>query len=262
MAILPPSTILITGASSGIGAALAQAYAASGVKLGLLGRDEVRLLKVAENCRARGAEVETACVDVTSAEGMRDWLEAFDAKNPVDLVIANAGISGGSGGESEPEAQARKIMTVNVDGVLNTVLPLIPKFCQRRRGQIALMSSLAGMRGLPSAPAYSASKAAVRFLGEAWRGELKKYGVKVSVICPGYIRTPMTDVNTFPMPFLMEADEAARRIVKGLAVNRSRIVFPLRLYVPLWLLSCLSPTLTDPIFAAMPAKPIAERPPA
>ena len=138
------------------------------------------------------------------------------------------------------------------------MLPLIPSMTQRGQGQIAVMSSLAGIRALPSAPAYSASKAAVRFLGEAWRGELKKYGVKVSVICPGYIRTPMTDVNDFPMPFLMEPEEAACRIIKGLKANRSRIAFPWQLYIPLWGMSCLSNFITDPIFAAMPAKPISE----
>ncbi|MGB1539781.1 MAG: SDR family NAD(P)-dependent oxidoreductase, partial [Rickettsiales bacterium] len=122
------------------------------------------------------------------------------------------------------------------------------------KGQIAVMSSLAGMRGLPSAPAYSASKAAVKAFGEALRGELGKKGVQVSVICPGYIKTPLTDVNTFPMPFIMSAERAAERIQKGLVRNKPRIAFPLRLYLPLWFASCLSPHLTDRFFAALPSK--------
>lgn len=249
--------IVITGASSGLGAALALSYARSGVHLSLSGRHAERLAQVALVCEKAGATVHHAVLDVTDQAAMTNWLIAADAARPVDLVIANAGISGGTGGIAEPDAQARQIFAVNVDGVLNTVQPLIPRMVARGAGQIALISSLAGMRGLPSAPAYSASKAAVRVYGEALRGSLGKLGVRVSVVCPGYIKTPMTDVNDFPMPFLLEADRAAEIIKKGLARNCSRIAFPWQLYVPLWLLSCLSTTLTDRLFANLPAKPIA-----
>ena len=251
--------IAITGASSGLGAALAQAYAEPGVLLSLSGRSEERLEAVAALCRHAGAEVVITSADVTNKDAMNRWIIAADSVQAIDLLIANAGISGGTGGIAEPDEQARAIFAVNVDGVLNTVQPVIPRMVSRGEGQIALISSLAGMRGLPSAPAYSGSKAAVRVYGEALRGSLGKHGIKVSVVCPGYIRTPMTEVNNFPMPFLMEADEAARLIKRKLAGNRSRIAFPLPLYGPLWFMSCLSTAITDPLFARLPAKPIAEK---
>ena len=253
--MIKPSHIVITGASSGLGAALARYYAKPGVRLALLGRHEERIKETAKSCEQFGATVQAILVDVTDKESMTDCLTALDSFTPIDLIIANAGISGGMGGEGESEAQVRAIFSVNVDGVMNTLQPVIPRMVARKKGQIAIMSSLAGIRGLPSAPAYSASKAAVRFYGEGLRGYLGKAGVDVSVICPGYIKTPLTDKNTFPMPFIMDADIAAARIAKGLARNQSRIAFPRRLYWPLWWLSCLSPAITDPFFAALPAKP-------
>lgn len=245
--------IVITGASSGIGAALAREYAREGVHLGLLARNAERLAEVKADCEARGATVQTASIDVASREAMQGWLCTFDEKTPIDLLIANAGISGGSGGGDGTEATYR-IFATNVDGVLHTVLPITPRMAARKKGQVAIISSLAGIRGLPSAPAYSASKAAVRALGEGLRGELGGQGVKVNVVCPGYVKTPLTDKNTFPMPFLMPAEKAAVIIRKGLERNRSRIAFPWQLYVPLWFLSCLSTALTDWFFARLPKK--------
>lgn len=261
--ITHPSTILITGASNGLGAALARIYALPGSLLFLSGRNRERLEAVAEICRARGAQVHMQIMDVKNRDAMAEWVTGCDRARPIDLVIANAGISGGTGTKqpraggmhpTETEAQTREIFDTNVNGVLNTVLPIIPAMVSRRRGQIALISSLSAMRGLPSAPAYSASKAAVKHYGEALRGMLSKAGVKVNVVCPGYIKTQMTEANDFPMPFIMSADKAADIIARGLARNRSRIAFPLRLHVPLWILSCLSPGLTDRFFAALPAK--------
>lgn len=245
--------IVITGASSGLGAALAREYAAEGVHLGLLGRSDARLAEVQADCEAKGATVTTGVIDVASRQLMENWLIAFDKATPIDLLIANAGISSGTGGGDEPFLTYRLFAT-NVDGVLHTVLPIAPRMVERKRGQIALVSSLAGIRGLPSAPAYSASKNAVRAYGEALRGKLGKDGVKVNVICPGYIKTPLTDKNTFPMPFLMSAEKAARIIRKRLRRNRSRIAFPWMLYVPLWFLASLSTALTDWFFARLPEK--------
>ena len=256
-----PYNILITGASSGIGAALALEYANKYAKIGsnlyLQGRDSARLKEIKKQCTEIGASVYTKIIDVTDATGIKNWIEQVDADTPLDLLIANAGISAGTGGNGESSEQVRRIFATNIDGVINSVQPIIPLMLARKTGQIAIMSSLAGIRALPSSPAYSASKACVRYYGEALRGNLLKDGVCVSVICPGYIKTPMTDVNNFPMPFIMSAQKAAKIIVKNLAKGRGRIAFPLVLYLPLWWLSCLSPRLTDPIFSRLPAKPSA-----
>lgn len=249
-----PRSIVITGASSGIGEALAVRYAAPGVRLALTGRDGARLDAVADRCRAAGAEAEAAAVDAADRAAMADWLARIDAARPVDLVVANAGISAGTGRGGEGEEQARRILAVNVDGVLNTVFPLLPAMRARRRGQVALMASLAGFRGFPGAPAYCASKAAVRVWGEALRGELAADGIGVSVVCPGYVVSRMTAVNEFPMPFLMTAERAADVVVRGLARNRGRIAFPWPTAAAVWLLSALPPGWTDPLLRSLPRK--------
>jgi short-subunit dehydrogenase len=249
-----PRSLLITGASSGIGEALAMAYAASGVSLALTGRDATRLESVAAACRQRGAVVRAAAVDVTNADALARWIDDVDAAAPIDLVIANAGIGAGTGGGFETAAQTRAVFAVNLDGVVNTVLPLIPRFVARGRGQIALMSSLAAFRGFPGAPTYCASKAAIRTWGEGLRGDLHRHGVEVSVICPGFVISRMTARNEFRMPFLMPADRAAVIIKRGLARNRGRIAFPFLMYFAAWLTGALPPLLTDPLFRMLPKK--------
>ncbi len=249
-----PTSILITGASGGIGAALALAYARPGVRLALTGRDQARLAGVAGACREAGAEPRTKVLDVCARARLAAWIAEVDRAAPLDLIIANAGISGGTGGGGETEAQARRIVATNFDGVLNTVLPAIACMRPRGRGQVAIMSSLAAFRGFPGAPAYCASKAAVRVWGEALRGALHDTGIAVSVICPGYVRSPMTAVNDFPMPLLMDAERAARIIRRGLARDRPRIAFPWRLYAAVWLISALPPRITDPLLRRLPKK--------
>ncbi len=249
-----PRTILITGASSGIGEALAEAYAGPGVTLVLTGRDRERLDAVAARCAERGAAVRAATVDVADRAAMADWLALVDRETPVDLCIANAGISGGTGRRGESEEQARRILAVNVDGVLNTIHPLIGPMRERGRGQLALVSSLAGLRGYPGAPAYCASKAAVKSYGESLRLDLRPAGIEVSVICPGFVKSRITDRNRFPMPFLMDANRAASIIRRGLERNRGRIAFPLPTYLMAWIVAMLPAALADALLAHTPAK--------
>lgn len=220
-----PKSILITGASSGIGEALALHYAAPGIALHLCGRDAARVDAVAAACRARGAEVGALVLDVAQAAPTAAWIALCDAVRPLDLVIANAGV--GMGQDESTLAQvASGTFAVNVDGVFHTIHPAIEHMRARRRGQIAVVSSLAGYQGLASSPAYSASKAAVKAYAEALRGFLEPDGIDVSAICPGFVASRITARNRFPMPFFMPADRAARIIAAGLARNRGRITFP------------------------------------
>lgn len=233
-----PTSILITGASSGIGAVLALTYAREGVHLALSGRSADRLETVADAARAAGATCTATRVDVTERQAMQDWVLHSDNAVPLDLVVANAGISAGA--RKTPrgaQAGASQVFATNVEGVANTVEPVLPRMRERGHGQLALMSSLAGFHAFPDAPAYSASKAAVRLYGLALRKTCRRDGVGVSVICPGFVRSPMTDINDFRMPMLMEPYRAARIICRGLARNRRIIAFPLPMYIGARLLS-------------------------
>ena len=220
----------------------------------LTARNEARLAEMAAACRARGAAVHTASIDVCDKEKLAEFINDIDTNCPIDLAIANAGISAGGFDGHKAAARADEVFAVNLGGVLNTIHPLIPRMIARGRGHLAIMSSLAGIRALPSAPAYSASKAAVRFYGDALRGELKGQGIDVSVICPGWITTPLTDKNNFPMPFIMSVDRAARIIQRGLQHKKARIAFPRRLYYPLCLFAALPLFMTDSLFEKMPKK--------
>jgi short-subunit dehydrogenase len=182
------------------------------------------------------------------------WIEEIETNHKIDLVIANAGISAGTAQGTESITQIKEIFSTNIDGVINITHPAIEKMKLRKSGQIAIVSSLAGFRGLPSSPTYSASKSAVRVYAEGLRGNLAQFGIKVNAICPGYVKTAMTAVNTFPMPFLMEVDAAAKLIKRDLAKNKSRIAFPFPLYFVVWLATLISTKITDPIFAKLPGK--------
>lgn len=251
-----PKSILITGASSGIGKALALHYASPGVFLALSGRNKDRLDAVAALCVQKGADVAVQVLCVTDQAAMGAWIGQMDERQPLDLVIANAGISGGTGkwGSVERPEQIRQIFDINLYGVLNTIDPILPRFQERGRGQIALISSLAGFRGMSGAPAYSASKGAVRFYGEALRGAVRPSGVKVNVVCPGFVRSGITDQNDFPMPFFMEADKAAARIARGLERDIGRTAFPLPTHAASWFISILPDAFAQKLLALLPAK--------
>ena len=250
--------IVITGASSGLGRALALHYAAEGVVLSLSGRHEGRLNDVAQECRAKGADVDARIIDVTDQAAMSAWLLVRDDALPVDLIIANAGISAGTGDGTESIAQARQIFDVNLNGVLNTISPLQSRMMERgvsgAGGQIAIMSSIAGYRGWPGAPAYCASKAAVKTYGESLRITLASHNIRVSVICPGFVKSAMTDVNNFPMPFLMSAEKAARIMARGLLKNKGRIAFPLPMVFMAWFFATLPNVVSERLLQFSPAK--------
>ena len=221
--------IVVTGASRGIGRALAEAYAGPGATLALFGRDETSLAATAASCRARGAEAETVVLDVRDRPAMAGALGRFDAAGPVDLVLANAGIA--LPARPGQDDAAYDEMAVNYVGALNTVVPLLPAMSARGGGQIAFVSSIAAFAPLPSSPGYSASKAALLSYGLALRERLRRAGVRVSVVCPGYIDTDMGLRYRGWRPFAMSAEAAAARIRHGLARDAAVIAFPRRLAV-------------------------------
>lgn len=249
-------SILITGASSGIGEELALFYAAPGVRLFLSGRDKNRLEAVAAKCRAKGGGADIAVIDVCAREAMAEWISGCGEQvGGLDLVIANAGISGGFGGQDIRDiVQDYKIFDVNLQGVLNTIYPALPQMVAKKSGQIVIISSLAGFVPMPSAPAYSASKAAVRFYGEALAAKLKPYHIAVTVICPGFIKSRMTDENEFPMPFLMETDKAVRYMAAAIDKRQVRVDFPVQMAMSLKLLSLLPSVVRRAVFACLPDK--------
>jgi short-subunit dehydrogenase len=263
MAAHPWRAVAITGASSGLGRALAEACAGAGVTLHLSGRDRGRLEAVAAACRAAGAEVAEAVLDVRDAAASAAWIAGAGR---LDLVIANAGVSGGTGGATEPAAQARAIFETNVTGVLNTALPAIEAMATQApgadgvRGRIAVVASIAAFVAAPGAPAYCASKAAVQRWAEALDATERRRGIRLHAVCPGYVRTPMTAGNRFPMPLLMDADEAARRTLRGIAAGRVRVAYPWPVYVAARLIGALPPGLRAALFGRLPAKDAAPAP--
>ncbi|MCL5260178.1 MAG: SDR family NAD(P)-dependent oxidoreductase [Gammaproteobacteria bacterium] len=240
-----PKSILITGATSGIGKALAESYAKPGVFLALTGRNLIRLNETAENCRKLGAKVVIDIIEIEDAKTLSTWIRACDQIAPLDLVIANAGIA--NSGQEPTEAIDRAIFTTNLTGVLNTVYPSIEIMQQRKHGQIALISSLVSLYGTPYAPAYSASKAAVKVFGEALRNRLKKHNIQVNVVCPGFVYTPLVKNLPYRMPLAMPAEKAAKIIMRDLSKNKGLIAFPKTIYFLLWSLRLLPTKLIERI---------------
>ena len=254
----PWRSVLITGASSGIGRALAEAVAAPGAALHLSGRDAARLAEVEAACASRGADVRPRVLDVRDREAMRDWIAAA---GPLDLVIANAGVSAGTGGRTEPPDQARAVFDTNVGGVLNTVLPALDAMAAQPpagpdglRGRIAVIASVAAFIGVGGAPSYCASKAAVQSWAEAMDMSERRRGIRLHAVCPGYVRTNMTLGNRFPMPMVISAEDAARRTLEGIRRGKTRIAYPFLVYAAARAVGALPPGLRAAIFTRLPAK--------
>ncbi len=253
--------IFITGASSGLGQALALEYAQRGARLGLVARRDDKL-------RALLRELPNAsmhccyAVDVNDHAALRDAAQDFMRQaGGIDVVIANAGISYGTLTErSEDLAVFEQILQTNVVATVATFAPFIESMkLQAARGERGLrlvgIASVAGIRGMPGAGAYSASKAAVISYCESLRVELRAHGIRVVTIAPGYIDTPMTQVNTYPMPFLMPAQRFAHSAASMIERGRSYAVIPWPMRVVSWLLKLLPNTLFDAAFARAGRKP-------
>jgi short-subunit dehydrogenase len=246
--------VFLTGASSGIGAALARHYGARGATLGLLARREAALADVG---RASGAPFEAYACDVRDLPAVDAAARDFIARHGVpDLVVANAGISHGTLTEDAADIRTyAEIHEVNVLGMVNTFHPFIEPMRSRGAGTLAGIASVAGFRGLPGAGAYSASKAAaIRYL-EALRVEMRPSGVRVVTVCPGYVETGMTARNPYRMPFLLPADEAARRIARAMDAGRRFAVIPWQMAIAGALLGLLPDAIFDRLAARAGRKP-------
>ncbi|MFZ2971578.1 MAG: SDR family oxidoreductase [Ferribacterium limneticum] len=247
--------VFITGASSGIGEVLAVYYAGQGATLGLAARRSEFL--EALNQRLGGQH---ACyaLDVSDAPALHaaatDFIARFGAP---DIIIANAGVSAGTLTEFEEDLAAfRRIMDINVFGMAATFAPFISAM-KAAAGEKRLVgiASVAGIRGLPGAEAYSASKAAAIAYLESLRLEMRPYGIKVVTIAPGYIETPMTEINPYKMPFLLPVDQAASRFAAVIARGTSYAVIPWPMGVVAKILRALPNWLYDRLFTGAPRKP-------
>lgn len=248
-----PKTILITGATGGIGGALAKTYAVPGITMILHGRDEDRLLQVASQCQLQGARVLTRSFDLRDRDTLMAELGAVCEAEPVDLVIANAGVNTNIGPDSRGERweTVENLLEVNVLATMATVNAVLPSLRARGRGQIALISSLAAYYGLPITPSYSASKAAIKVYAEALRGWLRSEEIWVNVVMPGYVESRMCREMPGPKPLLWSAERAADVIKKGLSANRPRITFPFPLNWGCWFLSVLPPTISETLLGLL-----------
>lgn len=240
-----PRHILITGASSGIGSALAVCCAAPGVRLSLWARDERRLAGVAARCRARGAEVVVISQDIRDHERTRELLKQIDRERPVDLAVLGAGVSSGTlpGGAPEPVEAACRTMDVNATAAVNMAGTLFALMQPRGAGHVACISSIAALHPLPDSPAYSASKAALAYYARAVRPLL--YPLRVSVIYPGYVDSPMSARIAGPQPLRWTVERAAAHIRARLDAGAETIVFPRLLALGVLLLNALPARLAN-----------------
>ena len=251
----PPNNslrVFITGASSGLGAALARHYGQQGAILGLCGRREEALQQV-----ARGLNAQCFVTDVRNAQAMQAAARKFlESAGTPDIVIGCAGISIGALTEEAADLPVfQAVMDANVMGLVHTFHPFIASMQVAGSGVLCGIASVAGVRGLPGGGAYSASKAAARVYLESLRLELKSSGVAVVTVSPGYIETPMTQVNPYPMPFRLSADAAAAKVVRLIEKRRPESIIPWQMAIVAKAMRCMPRALYDRLFERAPRKP-------
>ncbi len=246
--------VVVSGASSGIGLALARHYLERGASVAAFARRGELLQTLSTEFPNK---VFCYALDVRDAKAICDAATDFMARVGVpDIVIANAGVSRGTLTEYAEDIDAfQQVMDINVMGMVKTFQPFVHAMRLAKRGRLVGIASVAGFRGLPGSEAYSASKAAAISYLESLRVEMHGSGVKVVTLCPGYIKTPMTEINPYPMPFILDADEAARRMARVIARGCSFAVVPWQMGVVGWLLKRLPNWLYDWLFANAPHKP-------
>ena len=249
MSYWPNKVVLITGASSGIGRGLAIALGTRGAKLGLVARRAETLGELVAEIETLGGKALASPADVQSENSMRAAADKLRAEfGPVDVLIANAGIGPTRDAAKFNAEEVANVMNVNVIGASNSVAAVLPEMIARGQGQLVAISSLAAYRGVPKSAAYCASKAAVSSFFESLRLDLEPRGVDVTIIHPGFIKTPLTAGRGAPMPFLMELDDAVNKMVRAIERRRKRYSFPWQLativragmIMPIWMYDRIS----------------------
>jgi short-subunit dehydrogenase len=223
---------VVTGASSGIGRALAKVLAEEGARVGLIARRREQLEALAQEIAAAGGTAAAAAADVCDRDQVRAAVEEVCGRlGTVDLLIASAGVGAPTLLNPMNVGDVEKMLRVNVLGVVYTIDAVLPEMLRRRQGHLAAVSSLAAYKGLPGESAYCASKAALNTFMEGLRIQLADQGIAVTTLCPGFVQTPMTEINQFEMPWLLTAEQAARRMVKALHRKRKVYCFPWQMTV-------------------------------
>lgn len=250
----PMPHVVITGGSSGLGAALAMTYAQHEHRVTLIARNVTRLQAVSDACaRIDGARPTWHSCDVTEGRLLGELLATIDAEAPITTIIANAGIGGRdvlSGPLGGSANSASHIVSVNLLGVVNTLTPVIPQMASRRSGRLAIIASIAAFTPLAEAPAYAASKAAVYSYGHGLRRLLRPSGITVTVVSPGFVDTPMSRSLPFARPFLVSTERASRLIFRAVEGGRPEVIFPWPLRVAAAFQSILPQNISDRLLAA------------
>lgn len=236
--------IVITGASSGLGEALALYYATREHQLVLIARREDRLNDVAQRCRAKGAEVESIVADVNDFERMREVGEDL-GKQPIDRIMLNAGVSVGHYEGVTPFADFERLFKTNFLSVHALLEPIIPRLIEQKSGEIVFISSLASLFTMPTSIAYSSSKRALNAYAEGLHYQLKPQGITVMTIMPGFIESEMTQKNRFKMPFFMNTHEGIARITHAIERKKIRYAFPFRFYLMIRIVLLFPQSLRD-----------------
>jgi NADP-dependent 3-hydroxy acid dehydrogenase YdfG len=246
--------VIVTGASSGIGRALAFRLGSSGYRVGLIARRAELISDVAREINAAGGVALAEAADVGDRLALREAISALERNlGPIDVMVANAGFGAPTYLDPLNIDEVEETMRVNVLGVIYSIEAVLPGMIARGRGHLLAVSSLAGFKGLPGESAYCASKAAVNAYMEGLRIAVRSKGVAVTTVCPGFVETPMTTMNT-AMPFLMSADAAAGRIARLIARRRTGVAcFPLRMSLLMWLIARLPDAMVARIVAVEPA---------